>query len=295
MKNLLCWGCYIMFCSYEITFPPQWWTSTFMLCEAKCDLNFETFSQYQSNMCLTIPSEWVSHRLRLLLALCNMCEKKKPYIYVILLVPWQPLLTQYPVSERVSLQHVAFGPSPNRRSMKITHPVMACSSLKAISVPSDEPPHGSEARSDWQDTTLPASTSDRKPLTSLRREGQGRFELFVGPRNSTAARPGDQSYAESPDKQHRLPLRLVISFFIHSLAGALPPPRSTCHIPPECQTRNSLTVSLGVLSFFFFVRPPLLACTFSIVVASKCVNDHLCCVKTHCRSSVRLSREPSVA
>lgn len=44
-------------------------------------------------------------------------------------VPWQPSLTQYLVSERVSLQHVSFGPPPNPKSMKMTHPFIACSSL----------------------------------------------------------------------------------------------------------------------------------------------------------------------
>lgn len=111
---------------------------------------------FWSNMCLTI-----LFLTRPLLALSKMCEKKKHYIYVIVLVPRQPLLTQYPVWETVSLQHVALGPSPNRQSMKITHPVVSCSSLKAISIPSDKPGHGSEATSDWEIATL---STDHKPL-----------------------------------------------------------------------------------------------------------------------------------
>lgn len=43
-------------------------------------------------------------------------------------------------------------------------------------------------------------------------EEQGRFKLFVRPQNLTAARPGDYSYAESPDKQHWLPLSLLSAF-----------------------------------------------------------------------------------
>lgn len=164
---------------------------------------------------------------------------KKPYIYVILLVPWQPLLTQYPVSERASLQHVAFGPSPTLESMKITHPVMACSSLKAISVPFDKPPHGLEAGPDWQNTTLPTATPDHRtshlpPPASEEQSNQGRFKLFVKPHNSTTAENGDYSSAESPDKQRRLPLG---SLSASSYAG-WPAPCSTCHIPLECRIQK---------------------------------------------------------
>lgn len=81
-----------------------------------------------------------------------------------------------------------------------------------------------------------------KPLTSLslQRNKVTRvcFEPFVRPHNSTTMRPDDYMCAESPDKQHRLPLGLVISFLIHSLACALPPPHSTCHIPLECRTQK---------------------------------------------------------
>lgn len=116
-------------------------------------------------MCLDCPffrKAFMQRALRLVLALNNMCEKR-PYIYVILLVPGQPLLTQYPVSERASLQHVALGLPPNRTSMKITHPVAACSSLKAISLPPDRPRRGCRARSAWQSELHPATT---KPLAS---------------------------------------------------------------------------------------------------------------------------------
>lgn len=88
---------------------------------------------YQSNPNLTLtlggsldlqPSGWptpLQHSLAL-----QKYVKKKLHIYVILQVPWQPLLTQYPVSERVGLRRVAFGPPPNRQSMKITHSAVAC-------------------------------------------------------------------------------------------------------------------------------------------------------------------------
>lgn len=84
----------------------------------------------------------------------NMFGKKlKTFYFLFLLVPWQTLLTQYPVSEAANLGLVAFGPKPNHKNMKITHPVVACSPFKSHQC-SFWQTCTWEARLDWQKDSL---------------------------------------------------------------------------------------------------------------------------------------------
>lgn len=99
--------------------------------------------------------------------------------------------------------------------MKITHPVVVCSSLEAISVPSNKPPHGSEARSDWQNETLPINHNPQP-------EEQGRFTLFVRLHNSVTWRHGNYTSAQSPDKWRQLPLSSLSTFSYGCWPAALP-------------------------------------------------------------------------